>query len=257
MSRKTTNNNFWVVIPFYNEEKLIKYTLDALLGQSDMNFTIVCVDNNSSDNSPNIVKSYIKNHPTQTIHIIHELQKGTGAASDTGFRYAIKNGAHYIARTDADAIPCTNWVELIKKDFSNGARFVGGRLSPRKDEPEYRWYDAIIGNLLIHGMEQSPGIFFHRKGQKYHMFMAPGLNMAIDSKLYLEVDGFPRSSIDDTDEDLEIHLKICQIISKNQAILNKKAIVYGSIRKARAMGYFRILLWYWGRKYTPKVIDVR
>lgn len=89
------------------------------------------------------------------------------------------------------------------------------------------------------------------------MFMVPGLNMAIDAQLYVEAGGFPRSSIDDTDEDLELHLKVCQIIPGHQAILNKKAIVYGSVRKARSMGYVGILLWYWGRKYKPKVIDVR
>lgn len=257
MVRKTTKNNFWVVIPFYNEEKLIEKTLDALKTQSDTDFTILCVNNASTDQSPLLVTNYIKLNPQLRIKMIHESQKGTGAASDTGFRYAISKGAHVIARTDADALPCTDWVSLLKENFHNGARIVGGRLKPRADEEGSRWYDRVIGNWMIRMMERAPCIFYRRPGQKYPMFMIPGLNMAIDARLYVEAGGFPRSSIDDTDEDLELHLKVCQIIPGHQAILNKKAIVYGSARKARAMGYVGILLWYWGRKYKPKVIDVR
>ncbi len=257
MIRKELKNSFWVVIPFYNEEKLIEQTLDALKSQSDSDFTILCVNNASTDKSPQIVRNYIKSNLQLHIKMINEPQKGTGAASDTGFRYAISKGATVVARTDADALPCVDWVSLLKADFRNGARIVGGRLEPRTDELGSRWYDKVIGKWLIRMMEYAPRIFYRRPGQKYPMFMIPGLNMAIDSKLYIEVDGFPRSSIDDTDEDLEIHLKVCQIIPGHQAILNKKAIVYGSVRKARAMGYVGILLWYWSRKHKPDVIDVR
>lgn len=257
MARKKTNNDFWIVIPFYNEEKLIEKTLDALKAQSDTDFTIVCVDNDSTDKSPQLVKNYIKQNPQLRIGIVREVQKGTGAASDAGFRYAINEGAKIIARTDADALPCVDWVHLLKEDFRDGARIVGGRLEPRTDELNHRWYDQIIGKWLIRMMEHAPRIFYRRPGQKYPMFMIPGLNMAIDAQLYVEVGGFPRSSIDDTDEDLELHLKVCQVIPGDQARLNKKAMVYGSIRKARSMGYIGILLWYWGRKYKPEVIDVR
>ncbi len=257
MAKKQTKSNFWIVVPFYNEEKLITGTLDALKAQSDTDFTLVCVDNVSTDRSPKIVKDYIKKHPNLRIRLIHEKQKGTGAASDTGFRYAIKNGATVVARTDADALPCKDWVKLLKEDFRTGARIVGGRLQPRTDEAISKWYDQVLGKMLIRLVEFSPRIFFRRPGQQYPLFMIPGLNMAIESQLYLQVGGFPRSSIDDTDEDLELHLKVCQLIPGHQARLNKKALVYGSVRKARAMGYRGILLWYWGRKFKPEAIDIR
>ena len=256
MSQKT-KSNFWIVIPFYNEEKLITDTLKAIKNQSDNDFTLVCVDNNSTDSSPKIVKEFIKKNPQLRIKMIREKQKGTGAASDTGFRYAINRGADIIARTDADALPCKDWVRLLKQDFREGARIVGGRLQPRTDEAISRWYDRVIGKVLIRVVEFMPRIFFRRPGQKYPLFMIPGLNMAIDAQLYTEVGGFPRSSIDDTDEDLELHLKVCQVIPGSQARLNKRALVYGSVRKARAMGYLGILLWYWGRKYKPSAIDIR
>ena len=254
---KISQTDFWVVVPFYNEEKLILDNLNALKAQDDSDFTLVYVDNSSTDQSPQMVKDYITKNPDMNIHVIVEKLKGTGAASDTGFRYAIKHGAKIIARTDADALPCTNWVSLFKSDFADGVRFLGGRITPRTDEPNYKWYDKHIYNFIIAIMEWAPAIFYHRPGQKYRMFMVPGLNMAIDAELYTEVGGFPRSSIDDTDEDLELHLKVCQTIDGSQARLNKQALVYGSIRKAKTMGYIGIILWYWGRKYKAESIDIR
>ena len=248
--------DFWVVIPAYNEEKLIAGTLRALANQTDQDFRVVVVDNASTDNTAAIVKDFA-NTAQFDLHLLSESQKGTGAASDTGFRYAIKQGAKIVARTDADALPSTQWVELFKLDFEQGKRFVGGRLAPRTDEHNYRWFDGIFIKYMIMLVEQAPGIFYRRPGQQYRMFMVPGLNMAIDARLYEEVGGFPRSSIDDTDEDLELHLKVCQTIPKSQVSLNKKAIVYGSIRKAKAMGYVGILLWYWDRKHRPTEIDIR
>ena len=60
-----------------------------------------------------------------------------------------------------------------------------------------------------------------------------------------------------TDEDLEIHLKVRRVIRADQAYFAKDVIVYGSIRKVKAFGYAGILLWYWERRYKPKIIDVR
>ena len=252
-----TFSSFWVVVPFYNEEKLITTTLDALRLQDHTNFSIVMVNNVSTDSSATIVARYIARHPKLHLSMIDEAQKGTGAASDTGFTYAIRHGARIIARTDADAMPAPNWVRLLKQDFEEGALIVGGRIAPRTDEANYRWYDGAVYSVIVRLIERAPRIFYRRPGQNYPMFMVPGLNMAIDARLYREVGGFPRSSIDDTDEDLELHLKVCQVITKEQARLNTKAIVYGSIRKAKSMGVVGIVLWYWNRKYKPNVVDVR
>jgi GT2 family glycosyltransferase len=159
-----------------------------------------------------VIEAFIAGHQERTLTVIDEPQKGTGAASDTGFRHAIAHGAAVIARTDADCLPDPDWVERLKADFRGGARFVGGRLAPRTDEPAYRWYDGVIGTAMIRSMERAPGLFYRRPGQRYWLFMAAGCNVAIDADLYLEVGGFPRSSIDDTDEDLELHLKVCQVL---------------------------------------------
>lgn len=257
MVRESYTTDFWVVIPFYNERKLIRDTLEALRTQSDNDFSVVCVNNASTDSSAKLIRDYAASHSDFRLHLINEPQKGTGAAADTGFRYAIDKGAVIIARTDADTIPCANWIKLIKADFRAGKRLVAGRIQPRTDEPQLRWFDPYISKGIMRSVERAPTVFSRRKGQKYGLFMLPGANMAIEAKLYVQVGGFPRTSIDDTDEDFELHQKVSRVLTRHEVKLNKKIIVYASLRKVWTMGYIRIILWYWGRKYRPKVIDVR
>lgn len=47
-----------VIIPVYNREKTIKYCLDSVLSQTYKNFEVILVDDCSTDNSINIIKSY-------------------------------------------------------------------------------------------------------------------------------------------------------------------------------------------------------
>lgn len=248
---------FWVVVPFFNEEKLLRDTLDSLARQSDLNFHLLLVDNNSTDRSRAVIDTFADEHPEVLLDTVVERQKGTGAASDTGFRHAIASGARIVARTDADSVPCVDWIAFLKRDFRGGARIVGGKVEPRTDEQIYRWYDGVIGSVLIGIIERAPRYLYKRPGQRYPMFMVPGLNMAIDADLYLAVGGFPRSSIDDIDEDLELHLKVCQVIDRHEAVFDREAVVRCSIRKGKALGYLGILLWYWNRKKKAVVVDVR
>ncbi len=249
--------DLWVVVPFYNEAALILDTLEALSRQTDGEFKLVLVDNISTDNSPELVRAFMRTHPLQAVTLITEPQKGTGAASDTGFRYAINHGATHIARTDADAMPQADWVAIIKQHFYSGARIVGGKLKPRRDESSFRWIDGQVLPILIRISEIAPYYIHHRPSHKYRLFMIPGLNMAIESSLYLEVGGFGRTSIDDTDEDLVLHMKVCDVIEPSQAHFAKDMVVFGSIRKVKAFGYVGIMLWYWDRKFRPKTVDVR
>ena len=43
--------DFCVVVPFFNEAHGMRATLDALAAQSDLAFTLVLVDNGSTDDS--------------------------------------------------------------------------------------------------------------------------------------------------------------------------------------------------------------
>lgn len=245
---------FFVVVPFYNEADWILPTLDALAAQTDRDYTLVCVDNGSADASAGIVRDFARRNSGQDVRLIVERAKGTGAASDTGFRYSIANGATHVLRTDADCIPASDWIANIRHAFASGAEMVAGRIVPRHDR-EYRWADAIVVPLLL-GIVKSYAKRFRRgRGYKAGWMLVAGNNLAITADLYVRCGGFPRSDLSQQNEDRVLFDRARALTDR--IVYRDDVVVYNSIRRVRAYGYVKTLLWYWDRKYRPQLVDIR
>src|SRR5262249_32702112 len=141
----------WVVVPFRNEAAGIRPTLTALAAQRDRNFTLVLVDNGSTDGSAEVVQRALSTSSIPRWHLIDEAQKGTGAAADTGFRFAIKAGATHVGRTDADCLPDPGWITAIRAGFASGAELIAGEIGPRLDEGPLRFGEATLLRLVVAG----------------------------------------------------------------------------------------------------------
>lgn len=244
-----------VVIPVYNEEAGLMQTLEALSAQTDRRFTLYIVDNKSTDRSGRIASEFAEKCHAFETRLLLEPQKGTGAASDTGFRTAITDGARVIARTDADCIPHVDWVRTIRRaTFGDGLEFVAGKIKPRRDEP-LTVLDRVILPAMIWVAEHYGRL--HRRGPqfKYPYFMAAGNNLAIAADLYARAGGFPRTSIEEMHEDRALSEKVRTLT--NRAAVRRDMIVYNSARRVRAYGYLNTLRWYRNHGYRPAVVDVR
>ena len=189
------------------------------------------------------------------VRLITELQKGTGAAADTGFRAAIAAGAQIIARTDADCIPHVDWVRNIRRAMEHdGLEFVAGKIRPRRDEA-LSPADRIVLPAMIWLAEHYGRL--HRRGPqfRYPYFMAAGNNLAITARLYELAGGFPRTAIEEVHEDRALSEQVRTLTSR--AAVLRDVIVYNSARRVRAYGYVNTLRWYRNHGYRPPVVDVR
>jgi glycosyltransferase involved in cell wall biosynthesis len=74
-----------VVVPAYNEEKLISKTVTTIPNFVDK---IIVVDDKSKDNTVTIVESIQRNFSDRLILIKHEKNKGVGGAIKTGYKRA-------------------------------------------------------------------------------------------------------------------------------------------------------------------------
>ena len=83
----------FVVIPSYNEGKVLRQTILGLLGK---NYTIVIIDDCSSDDTLSFI------HDLPIHYIKHPVNLGQGAALQTGMTYAIQQGADFVVHFDAD-----------------------------------------------------------------------------------------------------------------------------------------------------------
>lgn len=254
ISTLASASEFYVVVPFYQEEQYLAATLAALSAQTDLDFTLVLVDNGSTDASAAIAQQFIAASPMPA-RLIHESQKGTGAAADTGFRHAIAHGARWIARTDADCLPARDWVVRLKDALvRDGLAFVGGRIAPRPDERLSLAERAILPVLIA--VAERYGRWTRRGPQfKYPYFMAAGNNVAITADLYEQAGGFPRSRIEELHEDRVLSERVRLLTAR--AEWRRDIVVYNSARRVRAYGFLNVLRWYRNHGYRPSVVDVR
>lgn len=239
----------------YNEARGLGATLQALASQSDPGFTLVLVDNGSTDDTLSVATAATARLPVLRAHVIQEPQKGTGAAADTGFRYAIAHGARWIARTDADCLPSHDWIQHLKHALiDRQLEFVAGKLRPRDDETWTRT-DRALASVALWIAEHYGGVFRRGRRFKYPYIMVPGGNLAISAELYIRCGGFPRTAIDDLHEDRAMSETIRTMTDR--AALLPHAIVQHSARRVRAYGYINTLRWYRNHGFRPRLVDVR
>jgi cellulose synthase/poly-beta-1,6-N-acetylglucosamine synthase-like glycosyltransferase len=105
-----------VIVPVFNGEKTIDECIKSLLNLEypKERYETIIVDNNSTDNTRQIVKKY-------PVTLLLETKRGSYAARNAGIRAA---KGDILAFTDSDCIVDKNWLEHIIKKFDNAE--VGG-----------------------------------------------------------------------------------------------------------------------------------
>jgi glycosyltransferase involved in cell wall biosynthesis len=244
-----------VVVPVYNEAKWIGPTLAALAAQTDSDFDVVFVDNGSSDDSVAIIEAFALDRPRW--RVIHEPEKGTGAAADTGMRAAIVAGATLLARTDSDCLPRVDWTASMRHALTvDGLELVGGELIPRKDEG-LSLFTRLGLRGAVHLAEAFGRVRKENKSSEYKgpYMMAAGCNVGITAALYEACGGFPRTRIEDLHEDRALVNAVRRITSRYAR--RSDIVVYGSSRRVTAWGLKNTLLWYKDHAYRPDHVDIR
>lgn len=83
--RKIEEMRLSVIVPMYNAEKWISRCIESIIGQSFNDFEVIIVDDGSTDNSLNIVKSYCLIE--RRIRCISIKNQGSAGAKNVAFKY--------------------------------------------------------------------------------------------------------------------------------------------------------------------------
>lgn len=127
-----TKSETYITIPMYNDEKMILNVIKDLNNAGYNN--IVVVDDGSKDNGYNIVKD--NSNAIVTRHIVN---RGQGAALQTGMEIALDRGAKYIIHFDSDGQHDVKDLDHMldtlvkgKYDIVLGSRFIQENKIPLK-----------------------------------------------------------------------------------------------------------------------------
>lgn len=104
-----------IIIPVYNVEKYLKQCLDSILMQTFKNFQIICIDDESTDNSLKILQSY--KEKDDRFVIIQQPHSGAFEARNKGIKFA---EGKYIQFLDSDDYFEPN---LLEEMFNRAEKF--------------------------------------------------------------------------------------------------------------------------------------
>src|SRR5688500_703326 len=128
-----------VVIPTYNRSELLRGAVLSLLQQDAerSTFEIVIVDNNSADDTKNVVESLMESD-SGNIRYVQEHRQGNAYARNTGIQHT---RGSIIAFIDDDVVVERNWIRTLTAalDEDQDLSFVGGRVLPQWSEPPPSW----------------------------------------------------------------------------------------------------------------------
>ncbi len=104
-----------VIIPIYNTEKHLRQCLDSIINQTLKEIEIICVNDESTDGSLDIVNEYAQKD--ERIKIINKKNNGAAAARNTGMDHA---AGEYIGFVDSD-----DWIalDMYEKLYENAKSY--------------------------------------------------------------------------------------------------------------------------------------
>ncbi len=86
-----------IIIPCYNMENYLKDCLDSVLQQTLCNIEIICVDDGSTDSTPELLENY--QSQDARIRVFHQKNQGVAVSRNNGIAYAT---GEFIAFMDPD-----------------------------------------------------------------------------------------------------------------------------------------------------------
>jgi glycosyltransferase involved in cell wall biosynthesis len=115
--------SIYILVAAYNEERAIG---DVIAGLNRIGYQVVVIDDGSSDKTSEIAAG------KGAIVLRHVVNRGKGAALQTGTEYILKKGGKIIVHFDADGQHCPDEIEKLvtpivtgKAKVVFGSRFLG------------------------------------------------------------------------------------------------------------------------------------
>ena len=218
-----------IIIPARNEEKNITNLLADLVKQdfSKDLFEIIVIDDNSSDQTVNIVNSFISSHPEHKIQLIKISEEELFMAyKKKAISLAIeKSRGDLIVTTDADCRLSEKWLKSIVSFYeSEKPGMIVGPVSFHNEKSffekmqtlEFLSFIAITGGAIKIG----------------NPIMCNGANLAYEKKVFYDVGGFGSDEFSSGD-DVFLMLKIKKHFGNKSVrfLKNYNAFVFTEAKK--------------------------
>jgi cellulose synthase/poly-beta-1,6-N-acetylglucosamine synthase-like glycosyltransferase len=240
-----------IIIPAYNAEKIITYTIKSLLNQDypKNKYEIIVVDDGSIDNTKQVIKNF------KNVKLLEQTHKGPAAARNLGVKHAKGN---IVLFTDSDCIPDKNWIKNMVEPFKN-PEIVGVSGTYKTLNKE-----SLIARFVGYEIEQR----HERMKKEKHIDFIGTFSAGYRKNIFFKFGGFDTRFKTSSGEDPELSFKISKAGLK--MIFQPNAFVYHRhpdtllklLKQKFFRGYWRIPLYIKHKEktfrhgYTPKSLYV-
>jgi len=233
-----------VVIPCYNEEKVIAACLTALVSQkTSHSFEVIVVNNNSTDQTVEIIKKF---QDKLDIKIVQQKKKGRGFARRMGFQHA---RGDIILSTDADTIVPSDWIETLVSNLLQEKIIAVTGSSKIVD---CGWVTNTVINFIQPMTMRFYRIFFG------HYWLS-GFSFGIHKNIYNKSGGFNESinGLEDIDLSFKVNkIGIIKFIPNISVIFSGRRFLKGLLKGL--FSYIRLFVVYlFFRKKQILLSDIR
>lgn len=192
-----------VVLSTYNDEKYIAEAIQSILNQSYPYFEFIIVNDGSTDNTLNIIKTF----SDERIKLIDKPNTGLIDSLNIGFAYAKHE---WVARMDGDDIATKDRLKKQINKIDNDIAVIGGQCIIIDEK------NSIIGKTWFKTNQDSI-----IKRIKYGLPILAHSTALINKKIFEEVGGY--DTYFNVSEDLDLWLKMSQ---KGKIINVRDSILY-------------------------------
>ncbi len=224
-----------IVIPAYNEEGQLALCLEAIARQTVKPLQVIVVDNNSTDNTAAIARTY------PFVTLLGEAKQGPAYARDRGFNAA---RGDIIGRLDSDSIIAPNWVEHVERIFTDkGVNAVSGQMVYRN--VALAWLFDAIDRRVRRYLSVKMGSY----GEQFLL----GSNMAIRRSAWRKVRG-------EVCHERRLHEDIdlaCHLAGSNSGVVFRPEMIVSQDWRQAAAGPRPFLRHIWSNFWVPAYHDIK
>jgi glycosyltransferase involved in cell wall biosynthesis len=179
------NPQISAIVCTYSNAALLRHTLDSLIKQTlpPQEYEIIVVDNNSTDNTKEVVLEF-QEQCSHQIHYVLETTQGLSAARNTGIQHS---SGPIISFIDDDAEAAPDWLAAMVEAFRQNpdAWGVGGNIFAIWDAKRPAWLtDDFLPDLTI--IDRGPD-----KLKLTRMQIVAGVNCSFRREVFAEIGDFP------------------------------------------------------------------
>ena len=246
-----------IVIPIYNVGKYVRKTIDSVTSQTYDNLEIVCVNDGSTDDCPQILSAYAAQD--KRIKVVNQQNQGTYIARQVGVEAA---EGDYIVFLDGDdelkPEACAQIVSMVNETDADIVQFGMTILADKHDDEFLRWITRFLNPKkgVFEGSENMIRKCYVEEKLPWNV-IGKAIRSSVAKQAFRDMDKVRFSGLDDYVSTLYIYLYANKLYSSERKLYNYNYGVGISYYKMKLDGFAKYLLNYQGYETLRHYIEKR